>query len=284
VKISILCRLNQARSPFGQAVLEHFFPGFTFNSAGIDAVEYAEASAEVRLVAEDWNLPTLKPQSEGLLTRKDHIVNSDLVILAESSMDVPLRSLGFKGKSFPFNALKIDSSFIPIDPLGLPFRKLRLELAKVAYCSVQAMRIYLNKTSMNLISTVIPQSEADTAFAYAYSKLERQISGGVIIDADFRSPAVRHYSSELDIEYIDVANFKKVEIAKIGPRTVLAPGREYSNPESILLSHGWKNLLDTIRETMPIYIVSAPRQTDEKSLADPYLCAIWADNVIIINS
>ncbi|CAN2214169.1 hypothetical protein MCEMRE185_01064 [Candidatus Nanopelagicaceae bacterium] len=284
MKISILCNLNQARSPFGQAVLEHFFPEQIIQSAGIAAVDSTDTCVEVRLIAEEWKLPSVKPQSESIYTWKDHIVNSSLVIIAESSMEVPVRLLGFNGPCISLDDLRIDATFIPTDPLELSFQKFNLELAKVAYCSVQVMRIYLNQTNQNQILTVIPESEEDTAYAYAYSKLEQKITGGVIIDADFRAPASRGYSSDFDVEYLDVENFEKVDLSKIGPRTVLVPAREYGKPESILISNGWKSFLEKLSEIMPVYLISAPRQTEGKKLVDSYLCAIWSDKVTIINS
>jgi protein-tyrosine-phosphatase len=284
MEVSILCNLNRARSPFGQSVLEHFFPEHFFESAGISAVDEIETNEGVRSIAKEWKLPCLKQISENISTKKEKIISSDLVILAESSMESDLRSLGFTGRSIPFDDLRIETSFIPCDPLELSLHALRLELAKVAYCCVQIMRINFNETNQNLISTVIPESEVDTAYAYAYAKLEQSIKGGIIIDADFRAPTARQHSSDFEVNFMEVENLDSINLDRISAHTILTPAREYGNPESILLSHTWRDFLKSISTVMPVYLISAPRRTEEKRIADSYLCAIWSHRVTIINS
>jgi protein-tyrosine-phosphatase len=284
MKVFSVCRLNQARSPFSQSIIQRFFPGSECESVGISAVFNHETNQEVRGIAAEWGLPPIKHLSESLESRKLDILESDLVILAEAKMEFQLRRIGYEGKSLSMNDPKIQKDFIPCDPLGLSLSKLKLELAKVAYCSIQGMRVNHGAMNQNPISVLIPFCDDDTPYAYAYAALEQKISGGVIIDADFRSPAAKKYGSDMKIEKVPIDDFDLLNISHAPDGKMFSPVREYGNPESILLSVGWRNFLDRISASSPVFVISAPRHTERKMLPDSYLCAVWSDKVTLINS
>ena len=283
MQVSVICRLNQARSPFGQAIIETFFPEIRVKSFGVDAIWGTSTSEDVRDIAKTWNVSLVKEYSDQLAGQIKYVIESDLVILAENIMESKVLELGYRGKIHSFDRFIIENSFIPVDPIGLSKDKLEQELAKVCYCCVQAIRGCNKLDNAFPITVVIPATEADTEQAYSYAKLENAIDNGIIVDCDFRSPSGRRHFDVSEVFEYDLEVFEK-NPTLLNYSKILTPAREYVSPEAKLLSKEWRMFLAMSSVKYPVYIVTAPRYSERRRLPDSYLAAIWSDKIVVIGS
>lgn len=283
MQVSVICRLNQARSPFGQAVLETYFPEIRVKSFGVDAIWGASTSKDVRNIAKTWNISLVKDFSDQLAGQIKYVIESDLVILAEKNMESKLLELGYRGKIHSFDRFILENSFIPVDPIGLSKDKLEQELAKVCYCCVQAIRGFNKLNNAFPITVVIPATEEDTEQAYSYAKLENAIDNGIIVDCDFRSPSGRRHFDVSEVFEYDLEVFER-NPTLLNYSKILTPAKEYVFPEAKLLSNEWRMFLAISSAKHPVYIVTAPRYSEHKRLPDSYLAAIWSDKIVVIGS
>lgn len=283
MQVSVVCRLNQARSPFGQAVLETFFPDICVKSFGAEVKRSSPVNGDVCRIAKEWKISHVKEFSEQLASQKEFLINSDLVILTEDRFENTILDLGYKGKIISFDRFIRDNSFIPIDPVGLSRDKLEQELAKTTYCCVQALRSYFKDENCFPITAVIPATEGDTALAYSYVQVENTIHCGIIIDCDFRAPSGRHHFENSEVFEFDLDSFETNPnlLTKV---KILSPAKEHMVPQAKLLSKQWREILFLASAKCPIYIVTAPRYTERSRLPDSYLSAIWADKIVVIGS
>ena len=126
-----VCRMNQARSPFAQAVIVKHFPEILVTSAGVSAVVGSSYLPEVVVVARRWGVDLANGFSRAL-GGQDALLDCDLVICAEESMLRAFELIGFTGAAISYEQIVSDPSFMPRDPAGLRGRHLESELAKVA--------------------------------------------------------------------------------------------------------------------------------------------------------
>ena len=278
----VFCRMNQARSPFAEAVLRQLFPEWHFRSLGVFAIEREAISAEVRQIAESWKLSNLKPLSENLDSHHEYLDTSVVAILAESTMRLSLEKINFEGKTKAFDELEFPDAFIPKDPIGLYGNNLAIEMAKVALCSVQIMKSQLYKEHDYCVYAYMPATEADTKPAFLRALCDRKSFGGVIIDSDFRAPFVKRFLSEQKFIEFDIEGDELEMSIENSAGIILTPNREHEQSEAILLGILWKTFIHRLLNRNNVFIVTPPISVLKKSLADSYLAAIWSDSVEVI--
>jgi len=282
MKVAVVCRLNQARSPFGEIVLKSLFPQHQFFSAGISALPNSVSDARVAATAQRWKLGHTKEQSELVSDVMSEIIACDMVIAADNVMKSEIARLGFKGRIWGYDEFVNDKSFLPIDPIGLAQDKLEQELAKVAYCCVQGFRIANNEFNKNTIHLFIPSTDEDSAQAYLMAKMAQSQLNGLLLDIDFRSPGANKCLSEFKV--VSVNSREELFQFETFGDTVLTLKWEDSNPESILLSKEFKDCLRRFSNSAPVFMVSAPRYSRTRRIPDSYLAAIWADKITVVSS
>lgn len=275
--------MNQARSPFAAAVLARLFPDETFHSSGIAANTSSNFLEQVVATATSWQIPMAKGESKSITDDRQAILNSDLVICAESGYAKPIRDLGYLGKIICFEELLPEMDFMPQDPEGLGLDKLRRELGKSACLATRALLQIKPPRNGFVILAVIPNGTTDLQLALTQAQFERDIRGAVLIDSDLRSPYIAE-SKELGLKrkLFDCLDLNpNLEIAK---DEILSHCRDLETPEAIFLDPRWLEFVSTIAQKSPVVLICAPRNTKVRPLADSYLAAILADEISIISS
>ena len=84
MRIVTVCRMNQARSPFAQAVLERNFPEDQISSTGVAAIEGTPVLDAVVATAKNWGVTINQNSSRALSGATGDIARADLVITAEN--------------------------------------------------------------------------------------------------------------------------------------------------------------------------------------------------------
>ena len=97
MRIVTVCRMNQARSPFAQAVLERNFPEDQISSTGVTAIDGTPILDAVVEIAKNWCVPITQSASKSLSKASADIQSADLIITAEDSQSDVIRNLGYHG-------------------------------------------------------------------------------------------------------------------------------------------------------------------------------------------
>lgn len=280
--VGIICRLNKARSPFGELVLKNLFPEIDLFSAGLDTFPNSSPEPRVDAIAQNWKLGKVKTTSQHVSAVNERILDCGLIVIAERAMEGAIRSLGYKGTILDFQTSIDEKSFIPVDPVDLPIKELQQELAKVAYCTVRSFRNFAHIRNLHPVHLFTPTREVDSNRAYLMAMLNQSKQPGIIIDVDFRSPGASYSIPEIEVS--NLQSIDELESLSVSRREVYSQKWEHPDPESILLSARFKDVIQVLSNKFPIYLVSAPRFTSAGPIPDSYLAALWADTVAIISS
>ena len=80
MRIVTVCLMNQARSPFAQAVLERNFPEDQISSTGVSAIDGTSILPAVIATAKNWGVPITQISSRSLGNASDDVMAADLII------------------------------------------------------------------------------------------------------------------------------------------------------------------------------------------------------------
>ena len=132
------CRMNQARSPFAQAVLQRNFPEDFITSCGVAAINGTPFLESVEKIAARWMVPITKKTSTAVEVDRDELLAADLIITADDYQLDVIRGLGYQGVARSYEEIIGDTDFIPADPDGMTFDGISRELGKVGACTLRA--------------------------------------------------------------------------------------------------------------------------------------------------
>jgi protein-tyrosine-phosphatase len=281
--ITFICRKNQVRSTFAQLLVHNQFPEIETDSAGTEINSNPAPLPSVFEIAADWGLQKINLVPTSILEKSSFIESCELVIIADESLRSSLSALKIKGNVRSFADYTFDESFIPQDPLGFTADKLRVEVAKVAYSTIRAIESELNISSTYGVKVVIPNNSTDCDLAFAHAQFERQQNDGFLIDCDLRSPyATDHGNSENYLFY----NPLEINISKnalLNKSKIWASYKEFSRPESILISRDWRSQIRELADIAPVTLITAPRYIEGKRVVDSYLASAVGNEISIIS-
>ena len=112
MRIVTVCQMNQARSPFAQAVLQKNFPEDQITSTGVLAIDGTPILESVIETAKNWGVPVNRSASRSLVTATTDVMEADLIITAENSHRDAIRNLGYSGLIRCYEEILDDSDFI----------------------------------------------------------------------------------------------------------------------------------------------------------------------------
>jgi protein-tyrosine-phosphatase len=277
--------MNQARSPFAQAVLERNFPDDHISSTGVVAVSGSSAPDAVRETALRWGVPITQFQSRALSEVAPEIMNADLVITAEKSQIDAIRNLGYKGLIRNFEEIVEDLDFVPMDPVGLLPDAMSRELGKVGALTLRAAIEAKGFEHQNNIHVVIPHGVSDMALALATAQMSRLAENAILIDCDLRAPLI-HEIEDLGLEriFFDIDQIDSMDLAPISSRQILTHSRQVDFPEKYFLSPAWREWIQRLADRTPVVLITAPRHSQARRLADSYLASYMADDFSVISA
>jgi protein-tyrosine-phosphatase len=139
MRIVTVCRMNQARSPFAQAVLEANFPDDQITSTGVSAYLGTPILDSVVTIAKSWGVPITKLSSTAKEDDLNAILSADLVITADNEQGEIIRNLGYLGDLRSYEEVLTDKDFIPVDPEGLSTDAMARELRRALVIPIKSM-------------------------------------------------------------------------------------------------------------------------------------------------
>ena len=277
--------MNQARSPFAQAVLERNFPGDQISSTGVTAIHGTSILESVVDTAKNWGTPITQSSSRALSKAMDDLMAADLVITAESSHNDVIRNLGYTGAMRSYEEILEDQDFIPIDPGGLLPDAVSRELGKVGALTLRAALDAKGYPHAHDIHVVIPHGVSDLGVALANAQMARIGEGAILIDADLRAP-LNNEIEDLGLEriFFDVDQMEVVDLPEITSQQILTHSRQIDFPERYFLSPAWREWIQRLADKSPVVIVTAPRHSRMRRLADSYLASYMSDEFTVISA
>lgn len=285
MRIVTVCRMNQARSPFAQAVLERNFPGDQISSTGIAAIQGTSILDSVLTTAKNWGVDITQSSSRSLSKAMDDLLAADLVITAENSHSDVIRNLGYAGLMRSYEEILEDQDFIPEDPGGLLPDAVSRELGKVGALTLRAALDAKGYPHAHDIHVVIPHGVSDLGIALAEAQMNRIAKGAILIDADLRAPLINEIE-DLGLEriFFDVDQLEVVDLPEITSGQILTHSRQLDFPERYFLSPAWRQWIQHLADKSPVVIVTAPRHSRMRRLADSYLASYMSDEFTVISA
>ena len=274
MQILTVCKMNQARSAFAQAIIAKTHPGVDISACGVDAVEGVRYLPEVVDVAHGWGIDMDSGFSRKLSSSV--VSEFDLVICAEAHMVQEVLNCGYQGEIYSYEEIIADISFMPKDPAGLQGRLLETELAKVAWIHLSGLRKLLKSSQGHPVTAVIPESDGllDTALDFAVAECARV--NGLLVDADLRAPIARELRA------------RKINVQRLIPGNEFAGGNAYSAiseslwPEKSFLDPAWPALIEGYAQDQPVVMITSPQFVPSGPLPDSYLASVPATEVIVL--
>jgi protein-tyrosine-phosphatase len=285
MRIVTVCRMNQARSPFAQAVLERNFPDDQISSTGVTAIQGTSILESVLTTAKNWGVDITQSSSRALSKAMDDLMAADLVITAESSHSDVIRNLGYTGPMRSYEEILEDKDFTPIDPGGLMPDAVSRELGKVGALTLRAALDAKGYPHTHDIHVVIPHGVSDLGVALAHAQMARISEGAILIDADLRAP-LNNEIEDLGLEriFFDVDQMEVVDLPEITSQQILTHSRQIDFPERYFLSPAWREWIQRLADKSPVVIVTAPRHSRMRRLADSYLASYMSDEFTVISA
>ena len=285
MRIVVVCTMNQARSPFAQAVLERNFPHDHISSSGVKAIQGTSIMTNVNHVAHDWAAPISKKHSTDINSDRDNILNADLVICAEQPQCESIRSLGYTGDLISFEEILSDKDFIPSDPDGYSPDQLRRELGKVAALTLRAVLDKKKVSHQFPVLAVIPHGISDLGVALAHAQFERKLRGAILIDVDLRAPVIDE-AADQDLGRLtyDVNDLFISPLKMADENQMLSHIRQIDMPERYFINPLWREFITQYSNLMPVVLLTAPRHSRMRRLPDSYLASFHADEFSVISS
>jgi protein-tyrosine-phosphatase len=277
--------MNQARSPFAQAVLERNFPDDQISSTGVAAIQGTSILESVLTTAKNWGVDITQSSSRALSKAMEDLMAADLVITAESSHSDVIRNLGYTGPMRSYEEILEDQDFIPIDPSGLLPDAVSRELGKVGALTLRAALDAKGYPHAHDIHVVIPHGVSDLGVALAHAQMARISEGAILIDADLRAP-LNNEIEDLGLEriFFDVDQMEVVDLPEITSQQILTHSRQIDFPERYFLSPAWREWIQRLADKSPVVIVTAPRHSRMRRLADSYLASYMSDEFTVISA
>jgi protein-tyrosine-phosphatase len=285
MRIVTVCKMNQARSPFAQAVLERNFPDDQISSTGVTAIQGTSILESVVDTAKNWGTPITQSSSRALTKAMDDLMAADLVITAENSHSDVIRNLGYTGALRSYEEILEDQDFIPIDPGGLLPDAVSRELGKVGALTLRAAIDAKGYPHAHSIHVVTPHGVSDLGVALAHAQMARITEGAILIDTDLRAPLINEIEDMgLEKIFFDVDQMEVVDLPEITSQQILTHTRQINFPERYFLSPVWRQWIQRLADKSPVVLVTAPRHSRMRRLADSYLASYMSDEFTVISA
>ena len=121
-------------------------------------------------------------------------------------------------------------------------------------------------------------------FRSASAQMKRTTNGALLIDADLRAPLDEEVD-ELGLKrvYFDIESVSAGNLPEIAPDEILTHQRQVDFPERYFLSPTWREWIQKLAEQKPVVMITAPRHSKARRLADSYLASYMADSFSVIS-
>jgi len=235
--------------------------------------------------AKNWGVPITQASSRTFKSTRNEILTADLVITADNSHRDTVRNFGYRGDLRSYEEILEDTDFIPQDPGGLLPDAVSRELGKVGALTLRAAIDAKGYPHVHPIHVVIPHGVSDLGVALATAQMSRVSTGAILIDADLRAP-IGPDLDELGLEriYFDIEQVELDELLEVSSNQILTHARQIDFPERYFLAPVWREWVQRLADKTPVVLVTAPRHSRMRRLADSYLASYMSDEFTVISA
>ncbi len=270
-EIEVVCKRNEARSPFLAAFLKLHLPDLKLSSSGVSVTQHKLNDPSAQNIAAEWgfgyHVAKVKATSKEVASRLYLPVDS----LVQSELEKTLS---------PSQILAIDleknssTAFTPLDPVNCNQNEMKIELSKLLGFGVSHVRQFISSQLPLNVEAIIPQNTSSVVTIFSDLLERRSHESLIIVDASLKlsnRKLIQPKAGEL-----------LVPLDPPVPGSIYSSIFEFTAPEKLLCSLQWREWLFRLAEISKVIIVSPPLVDEEgNKIHDSHLAAIWAEDRIL---
>lgn len=271
-EIEVVCKRNEARSPFLAAFLKLHLPNVELSSSGVAPNQNRINDEVARNIATEWGfeytLAKVKPTSSEFASRLHLPVDS----FVQSKLEEILNS----DQIINLDLVKISSPlFIPQDPVNCNQNEMKFELSKLLGFGVLQMRQIDTCQFPRNIEAIVPRNPSSLLHIYSDLLERRILENLIIVDASLKE------SNRSLMNTPGGTLYAPLDPPLVG--AIYSSIFEYPEAEKLLCSLQWRYWLSQLTEVGKVIIVTPPVVDDEGNMIhDSHLAAIWAEDRTLI--
>jgi protein-tyrosine-phosphatase len=285
MKIAFICNQNQARSQVLSSVFAALLPNDEFSSFGLIAGEGTPLPLIIEAVFLDWGLDPSGQFARNMGLHWEQIQEMQVVIAVSSFIAEEIKVAGFGGEILDLEQEAKRLGIAIADPQLMPRRQCAFELAKYVKVAVSALQgIGTIKRDLNILA-LIPENEAAIEKTIARA-LSLEKVGKTVLLGDLIVPPSPAYLQNTE----SAIRFKVEEsTSSVGMDSspedlwIYLPKAAALCPASVYLSNYWQEFVLGIA-TESLIIVTPPQKNARGKLAESYLCALYANEIQVVQS
>jgi hypothetical protein len=159
------------------------------------------------------------------------------------------------------------------------------ELGKVGALTLRAALDAKGFSHAHNIHVVIPHGVSDLGVALAHAQMARITEGAILIDTDLRAPLLNEIEDMgLERIFFDIDQVDVLDLPEITSQQILTHSRQIDFPERYFLSPAWREWIQRLADKSPVVLVTAPRHSRMRRLADSYLASYMSDEFTVISA
>ncbi len=271
-EVEVVCRRNEARSPFLAAFLKVHLPDVKFSSSGVTPNQKSVNNQVASNIAAEWGFEYQVAKVKSTSSE----ITSLLHLPVDSLVQSELEKILTLEQIIKLNYEKISShEFIPIDPVDCNQSEMKYELAKLlGFGVLQLRQINCSQFPRN-IEAITPQNPSSVSSIYS-DLLERRIPDNlIIVDSSLKE------SNRKLIQAQDGVLHAPLNPPVVG--AIYSSIFEFPEPERLLCSLRWRDWLSKLTQIGKVVIVTPPLVDEQGStIHDSHLAAIWAEGRSVI--
>lgn len=283
MKIAIICRLNQARSIVGAAILRKLIPSATIISAGTHAVTGSEIPNQIQQILKKWGLNLLEEHSKSV--KEFDLQIFDYILVADSSIKNELVNQNVNCEIINLQDIGFDKALIPYDPLGMRNDLMEVELSKIALAVRKFVASVEGKESKFEVISCIPRTVENEVKNISFVEAYSSNTNSVILDLNLRAPEASQWEkSGLRVHKLGrnfIPELKSMADLDFPESCVLSSMYEAAYPEATWLNPDLNQIITEISSKTTVLIVTAPLMYRDFHRPDAYLSSLCATRIVI---
>lgn len=267
-EIEVVCKRNEARSPFLAAFLKVHLPDVKLSSSGVAPTQKNFNNQVARNIATEWGFEYKVAEVKATSME----VGTRLHLPVDSFVQSELQNILAPEQILSLDPTKNSTAlFTPLDPVNCNQSEMKHELSKLLAFGVLQLRQVMSSRFPSNIQAIIPQTPSSTPGIFS-NLLERRIQENlIVVDASLK---------ESNRSLINAPeSVLQVPLGLPSLSAIYSPIFEYPEPEKLLCSLQWRDWLSGLTEIGKVIIVTPPLVDEEGNMIhDSHLAAIWAAN------
>jgi protein-tyrosine-phosphatase len=285
MQIAIVCNQNQARSQVLSSFFASLLPNYEFKSFGLIAREGAPLPIVINSIFQDWGLEPSGHFAKNLGLHWDEIQEMQVVVAVTSFISEEVKGLGFRGVIVDLEREALLLGVSVTDPQLMPRRQCAYELAKYLKVAVSAFQRIGVLEKGPRIFALLPESEKEIDKALAMALDHGKVGSAVLFGDLIAPPGPLALGSDTGFSRFTVNESTNSVNFLPSPEGfgIYLPASAVYNPAKAYLSTSWHEFILSV-STESLIIVTPPQKNATGMLAESYLCALYADEIWVLQS